>query len=141
MTRRCCLPSSWWTRLSDFRIKEASCLRALDRNPVLYLLAVAMASNVGSTTTITGNPQNMITRSLSHVPYGGIRGGARAHGRRRPRAHDRVDRALPRSLILHRRTARRAGAAGAVHRGLMLKSDAVALMMVALFFASRAVAK
>ena len=28
-----------------------------------------MASNVGSTATITGNPQNMIIASLSHIPY------------------------------------------------------------------------
>jgi Na+/H+ antiporter NhaD/arsenite permease-like protein len=42
----------------------------LRRNPVPYLLAVAMASNVGSTATITGNPQNIIIGSLSQVPYG-----------------------------------------------------------------------
>jgi Na+/H+ antiporter NhaD/arsenite permease-like protein len=42
----------------------------LRRNPVPYLLAIAMASNVGSTATITGNPQNMIIGSLSHIPYG-----------------------------------------------------------------------
>jgi Na+/H+ antiporter NhaD/arsenite permease-like protein len=41
----------------------------LKRNPVPYLLAVAMASNVGSTATITGNPQNSIIGSLSHIPY------------------------------------------------------------------------
>ena len=42
----------------------------LRRNPMPYLLAVAMASNVGSVATITGNPQNMIIGSLSHIPYG-----------------------------------------------------------------------
>ncbi len=42
----------------------------LQRNPVPYLLAIAMASNTGSTATITGNPQNMIIGSLSHIPYG-----------------------------------------------------------------------
>jgi len=42
----------------------------LRRNPVPYLLAVAMASNVGSVATITGNPQNIIVGSLSHIPYG-----------------------------------------------------------------------
>jgi Na+/H+ antiporter NhaD/arsenite permease-like protein len=41
----------------------------LKRNPVPYLLAVAMAANVGSTATITGNPQNIIIGSLSHIPY------------------------------------------------------------------------
>jgi len=29
-----------------------------------------MASNIGSTATITGNPQNIIIGSLSHIPYG-----------------------------------------------------------------------
>jgi Na+/H+ antiporter NhaD/arsenite permease-like protein len=42
----------------------------LKRNPVPYLLATAMASNVGSAATITGNPQNMIIGSLSQIPYG-----------------------------------------------------------------------
>lgn len=41
----------------------------LRRNPVPYLLAVALASNVGSVATITGNPQNMIVGSLSRMSY------------------------------------------------------------------------
>jgi Na+/H+ antiporter NhaD/arsenite permease-like protein len=41
----------------------------LRRNPVPYLLAVAMASNIGSVATITGNPQNMMVGSFSHIPY------------------------------------------------------------------------
>src|SRR6202042_2229108 len=41
----------------------------LRRNPVPYLLAVAMASNVGSVATITGNPQNMMIGSFSHIRY------------------------------------------------------------------------
>lgn len=43
--------------------------RSLRRNPVPYLLAVAMASNAGSVATITGNPQNMMIGSLSGIPY------------------------------------------------------------------------
>jgi Na+/H+ antiporter NhaD/arsenite permease-like protein len=39
------------------------------RNPVPYLLAVAMASNVGSVATVTGNPQNMLIGSFSGIPY------------------------------------------------------------------------
>jgi Na+/H+ antiporter NhaD/arsenite permease-like protein len=39
------------------------------RKPAPYLLAVAMASNAGSTATITGNPQNIVISSLSHIPY------------------------------------------------------------------------
>jgi Na+/H+ antiporter NhaD/arsenite permease-like protein len=42
---------------------------ALGRNPVPYLLGVAMSSNAGSVATITGNPQNMMIGSLSHIPY------------------------------------------------------------------------
>lgn len=66
--------------LSAFLVNDTVCLvlaplvldlvARLRRNPVPYLLAIAMASNVGSTATITGNPQNMIIGSLSHVPYG-----------------------------------------------------------------------
>jgi Na+/H+ antiporter NhaD/arsenite permease-like protein len=41
----------------------------LKRNPVPYLLAVAMASNVGSVATITGNPQNMLVASFSGIHY------------------------------------------------------------------------
>ena len=44
----------------------------LRRNPVPYLLAVAMASNIGSTATITGNPQNMMIGSFSGIPYAGF---------------------------------------------------------------------
>src|SRR5215472_2795194 len=42
----------------------------LRRNPVPYLLAVAMASNVGSVATITGNPQNIMIGSFARIPYG-----------------------------------------------------------------------
>ena len=41
----------------------------LKRNPVPYLLAVAMASNIGSVATITGNPQNMMIGSFSGIHY------------------------------------------------------------------------
>ncbi|MGH6875771.1 MAG: anion transporter [Rhizomicrobium sp.] len=42
----------------------------LRRNPVPYLLALAMASNCGSVALITGNPQNIVIGSLSRIPYG-----------------------------------------------------------------------
>ncbi|HEY6578315.1 MAG TPA: anion transporter [Rhizomicrobium sp.] len=42
----------------------------LRRNPVPYLLALAMASNCGSVATITGNPQNIVIGSLSNIAYG-----------------------------------------------------------------------
>jgi Na+/H+ antiporter NhaD/arsenite permease-like protein len=41
----------------------------LRRKPVPYLLAVAMASNIGSVATITGNPQNMMIGSFSQIHY------------------------------------------------------------------------
>lgn len=41
----------------------------LKRHPIPYLLAVAMASNVGSVATITGNPQNMMIGAFSHLSY------------------------------------------------------------------------
>ena len=41
----------------------------LRRNPVPYLLAVAMAANIGSVATITGNPQNMMIGSFSGIGY------------------------------------------------------------------------
>ncbi|MBI1817842.1 MAG: anion transporter [Deltaproteobacteria bacterium] len=44
-------------------------LRALERKPVPYLIALATAANIGSVATITGNPQNMIIGSLSGIPY------------------------------------------------------------------------
>ena len=42
---------------------------ALRRNPVPYLLGIAMGANIGSAATITGNPQNMLIGSYSHIDY------------------------------------------------------------------------
>ncbi|HLK12729.1 MAG TPA: anion transporter [Candidatus Binatia bacterium] len=65
--------------LSAFLVNDVVCLaltplvlhvaerRRLD--PVPYLVGLATGANVGSTATMTGNPQNMIIGSLSHVPY------------------------------------------------------------------------
>ncbi len=65
--------------LSAFLVNDVVCLalgpvaltlaRRLRRDPVPYLVALATAANVGSTATITGNPQNMIIGALSHIPY------------------------------------------------------------------------
>ena len=64
---------------SAFLVNDAICLVlaplvleltvAMGRRPIPYLLAVAMASNIGSTATITGNPQNIMIGSFSHIPY------------------------------------------------------------------------
>jgi Na+/H+ antiporter NhaD/arsenite permease-like protein len=65
---------------SAFLVNDTICLvltplilalvKALRRKPEPYLLAIAMASNIGSTATITGNPQNMMIGSFSAIPYG-----------------------------------------------------------------------
>ena len=64
---------------SAFLVNDTICLMltplvlelvvALRRNPVPYLLAVALSSNIGSTATITGNPQNIMIGSFSSIPY------------------------------------------------------------------------
>jgi Na+/H+ antiporter NhaD/arsenite permease-like protein len=41
----------------------------LRRDPIPYLLALAMASNIGSVATVTGNPQNMLIGSFSGIHY------------------------------------------------------------------------
>jgi Na+/H+ antiporter NhaD/arsenite permease-like protein len=41
----------------------------LGLNPVPYLLALCMASNIGSVATITGNPQNIMIGSFSGIGY------------------------------------------------------------------------
>lgn len=43
--------------------------RARGHRPLPYLLALATASNIGSVATITGNPQNMLVASVSHIGY------------------------------------------------------------------------
>jgi Na+/H+ antiporter NhaD/arsenite permease-like protein len=65
--------------LSAFLVNDVVCLalgpvvitlaRRMHREPVPYLVALATAANIGSTATITGNPQNMIIGALSHVSY------------------------------------------------------------------------
>ena len=64
---------------SAFFVNDTMCLvltplvleiaHSLGRNPVPYLLSVAMAANIGSAATITGNPQNMMIGSFSGIPY------------------------------------------------------------------------
>lgn len=64
---------------SAFFVNDTMCLvltplvleitAAVRRNPVPYLLGVAMGANIGSTATITGNPQNMLIGSYSGVGY------------------------------------------------------------------------
>ena len=65
--------------LSAFLVNDIVCLlmaplvmqvsRQMSRRATPYLLALATASNIGSTATITGNPQNILIGSVSHIPY------------------------------------------------------------------------
>ena len=75
------LPSVIFTSgvLSAFLVNDIVCLlmaplvlrvcREMGRPATPYLLALATASNIGSTATITGNPQNILIGSLSKIPY------------------------------------------------------------------------
>ncbi len=45
------------------------CRRA-DCDPLPHLLGLAMASNIGSASTLVGNPQNILIGSLSAMPFG-----------------------------------------------------------------------
>lgn len=65
--------------LSAFLVNDIVCLlmaplvmqvsRQLSRRATPYLLALATASNIGSTATITGNPQNILIGSVSRISY------------------------------------------------------------------------
>ncbi len=65
--------------LSAFLVNDIVCLvmaplilgvcRRMRLRPLPYLLGLATASNIGSTATITGNPQNILIGSLSGISY------------------------------------------------------------------------
>jgi Na+/H+ antiporter NhaD/arsenite permease-like protein len=65
--------------LSAFLVNDIVCLaltplvihltRRLRIDPLPQLMGLATAANIGSTATITGNPQNMIIGVLSHIDY------------------------------------------------------------------------
>ena len=65
--------------LSAFLVNDIVCLaltplvlhlcRRLRYPPAPHLIGLATAANIGSTGTITGNPQNMFIGAHSHIPY------------------------------------------------------------------------
>jgi len=65
--------------LSAFLVNDIVCLvmaplilgvcKRMRVRPLPYLLALATASNIGSTATITGNPQNILIGSVSGIAY------------------------------------------------------------------------
>jgi Na+/H+ antiporter NhaD/arsenite permease-like protein len=136
--------------LSAFLVNDAICLvmtplvldltLRLKRNPVPYLMAVAMASNAGSVATITGNPQNMIIGSLSRVPYVTFAGALA------PIAIASLLVTFLLIALLYR--AEFSGRLASVeeqrlhyHAPLVMKSVAVMLAMVVLFFFGQPVAE
>jgi Na+/H+ antiporter NhaD/arsenite permease-like protein len=114
----------------------------LKRSPIPYLLAIAMASNVGSTATITGNPQNMIIGSLSRIPYGTFAAALWPVA-----AVGLILTALFIALIYHREFLTRERLPAIIasparyHGPLVIKSVSVLAAMVVLFFAGQQVAK
>jgi Na+/H+ antiporter NhaD/arsenite permease-like protein len=113
----------------------------LGRDPVPYLLAVAMASNVGSVATITGNPQNIMIGSFSGIPYGAFAASLT------PVAAIGLVLTFALVALFHlgefRAGERRAGAPAPAHayRPLAIKSLLVTLAMMGGFFAGQPPAK
>ncbi len=136
---------------SAFLVNDAICLvlaplvleltLALKRQPLPYLLAVAMASNVGSTATLTGNPQNMLIGSYSHIPYAGFAAALA------PVALAGLLLTVALIALLHRAeffdgTTLHAGPPRArVNRALMWRALAAVGAVIALFFAGQPPAK
>jgi Na+/H+ antiporter NhaD/arsenite permease-like protein len=114
----------------------------LKRNPVPYLLALAMASNAGSVATITGNPQNMIIGALSHIPY------AVFAGELAPVAAVSllltivlVALTYPKEFLTRERLVAPPTKTVRYHRPLVLKSLAILAGMIAFFFAGWPIAE
>ncbi len=139
--------------LSAFLVNDVVCValtplilhlcQRLKRPPIPYLVGLATASNIGSVATITGNPQNIIIGSLSHIAY------LRFAARLAPIAVIGLVLDFAVVAIIYRRTL--AGVARnqpvvsepptlRVHRGLLIKSLAVTLVTVGLFFSGQPIA-
>ena len=114
----------------------------LDRDPRPYLLAIPLASNAGSVATITGNPQNMIIGSLSHIPYGSFAGALAPVA-----AAGLVLTVILLAVVYPGEFLTRARLDFAVerpvryHKALVIKSVLITLGIVVLFFAGQPVAK
>jgi Na+/H+ antiporter NhaD/arsenite permease-like protein len=137
--------------LSAFLVNDTICLvmtplvteltLRMKRNPVPYLLAIAMCSNIGSVATITGNPQNMIIGSLSHVSYGAFAASLA------PIAAFGLVAAVTLIVALHRGEFLAGGRLPAIklpahyHRPLMVKTLVILAAMIALFFIGQPVAE
>ncbi len=109
----------------------------LRRPAVPYLVGLATASNIGSVATITGNPQNIIIGSLSHISY------VRFAARLAPIAVLGLVLDFFVVALVYRKALLASGSPAAVaetlpapriHLRLLIKSSLVTLATVALFF-------
>jgi Na+/H+ antiporter NhaD/arsenite permease-like protein len=139
--------------LSAFLVNDVVCValtplvlhlcERLRRPPIPYLVGLATASNIGSVATITGNPQNIIIGSLSHISY--LRFAARLAP---VAAIGLVLNFLVVALVYRDALGRTGdtrpngeeGARPRVHRVLLMKSVAGTLAAVGLFFAGQPIA-
>jgi Na+/H+ antiporter NhaD/arsenite permease-like protein len=131
--------------LSAFFVNDTVCLALtplvldvtlhLRRNPVPYLLSLAMASNAGSVATITGNPQNMMIASFSHIGYGQFAAALAPIAAVSLPITAAVIAIAYRSEFLQRTRLDVKHGPVRVHRALMVKSLAVAAAMIGAFFA------
>jgi Na+/H+ antiporter NhaD/arsenite permease-like protein len=132
--------------LSAFLVNDVVCValtplvldltRRLKRPPLPYLVGLATASNVGSVATVTGNPQNIIIGSLSGISY------LRFAARLAPVAVAGLALDFLIVALVYREALRAPDGPPAVAltrprvaRGLLVKSVAVTLVTVGLFFA------
>ena len=140
--------------LSAFLVNDVVCValtplvlhlcQRLKRPPIPYLVGLATASNIGSVATITGNPQNIIIGSLSHISY------LRFAARLAPIALIGLALNFAVVALVYRKTSARSRARAValkttrrgprVHRSLLVKSVTVTLVTVGLFFAGQPIA-
>jgi Na+/H+ antiporter NhaD/arsenite permease-like protein len=106
----------------------------LRRNPVPYLLAVAMSANIGSVATITGNPQNMMIGSFSGIPYRMFAAALSPVAAAGLALTVIVIAAMYRDEFRSQQTLPVPRRAIRLHRPLMLKSLAASLGMLIFFF-------
>lgn len=139
--------------LSAFLVNDVVCValtplvlhlcERLKRPPIPYLVGLATASNIGSVATITGNPQNIIIGSLSHITY------LRFAARLAPVAAIGLALNFAVVALVYRKALSETAVDSPdvdehprlrVHRGLLIKSLTVTGVAVGLFFAGQPIA-
>jgi Na+/H+ antiporter NhaD/arsenite permease-like protein len=137
--------------LSAFLVNDAICLvmapivvhvtRAINRNPIPYLIATATASNCGGVATITGNPQNMVIGSLSGISYAAFTAALAPVAVFGLLAIIVAIRFVYREEFSHQADLRAEVVRGRLHKGQMLKALVICIGLGIAFFAGAPVAK